>query len=252
MKAGGVYDVKPDPYAPDRLWASFPLLHAIRQIDRSRGRFVGKIFRVKGTPSLLGVARNEIVVTGDPAKHIILRRLDKRTGRQLGPTVQEINSSGTDLVLADGINVVHWIAAAILTFDDQLGNMKFIDFKIPGVDNILGPQGTEMAIGRDGTAWVLVNYSNPSKFAVVRANLRTKKQIGKMIDLGRGSARDIAVDRGIVWVPNMKTGTVTRIDESSGRTLGSPIRVGDIQGEVVAVDGTAYVAGARDLVRISP
>lgn len=50
----------------------------------------------------------------------------------------------------------------------------------------------------------------------------------------------------------MKAGTVTRIDERSGRILGSPIRVGDVQGEIAAFGGKAYVAGARDLVRITP
>ena len=101
-------------------------------------------------------------------------------------------------------------------------------------------------------AWTLVNYINPDKIAVVRSDLSAKRQIGKMIELGTGRARDIAVADGVVWVPNIEEGTVSRIDEHSGRLLGKPIQVGEIEGDVVAKDGRAWITGARELIRITP
>ena len=134
--------------------------------------------------------------------------------------MSEKHSTGTDLDLAaGGIDVTHWVGAAILTYDAQLAHKRFVDFKIPGVDSIFGPQGTETAIGTGDVAWTLVNYVNPNKIAVVRTDLRAKRQIGRMIDLGTGQARDIAVADGVVWVPNVGQGTVSRIDERSGRVM---------------------------------
>jgi DNA-binding beta-propeller fold protein YncE len=73
-----------------------------------------------------------------------------------------------------------------------------------------------------------------------------------MIDLGQGQARDIAVADGVVWVPNVGQGTVSRIDARTGRLIGTPIKVGEIEGDVVAKGGRAWITGARDLIRITP
>ena len=97
----------------------------------------------------------------------------------------------------------------------------------------------------------MVNYVNPDKIAVVRSDLRAKRQIGKMIELGTGRARDIAVADGVVWVPNIQQGSVSRIDERSGRLIGKPIRVGEIEGDLVAKGGRAWITGARELIRIT-
>jgi hypothetical protein len=233
---------------------SVPTRHQILQIDTARATFAGRPLRVAGQPARIGIAEDELVLTlGDPSKTFVLRRFDKATGRPLGPSVSEKHSTGTDLDLAaGGIDVTHWIGAAILTYDDKLQNKRFIDFKIPGVDSILGPQGTETAVGSGDVAWTLVNYVNPNKIAVVRSDLKAKRQIGKMIDLGTGQARDIAVADGVVWVPNVGQGTVSRIDERTGRLIGKPIRIGEIEGDVVAKDGRAWITGARDLIRITP
>jgi hypothetical protein len=194
-----------------------------------------------------------VATLGDPSKTFVLRRFDKATGRPIGPSATEKHSTSTDLDLAaGGINVTHWIGAAILTYDDKLENKRFIDFKIPGVNSILGPQGTETAVGANDVAWTLVNYVNPNKIAVVRTDLKAKRQIGRMIDLGTGQARDITISDGVVWVPNVGQRTVSRIDERTGRLIGKPIRVGEIEGDVVAKAGRAWIAGARDLIRITP
>ena len=252
MKLRGSYAIVPDPSRSGRLWVTLPLHHEIVQVDTARGALVGRPFRVTGTPGLLGVDADQLVVTGDPSKALILRRFDKTTGRRLGKQVVERHSSGTDVDIAGGIIATHWVGAALLTYDDQLGSRQWIDFKIPGVDSILGPQGTETAIGADDVAWTLVNYINPDKIAVVRSDLSAKRQIGKMIELGTGRARDIAVADGVVWVPNIEEGTVSRIDERSGRPIGKPIQVGEIEGDVVAKDGRAWITGARELIRITP
>jgi DNA-binding beta-propeller fold protein YncE len=117
----------------------------------------------------------------------------------------------------------------------------------------LGPQSTETAVGADDVAWTMVNYVDPNKIGVVRVDLKAKRQIGKLIDLGAGQARDIAVADGVVWVPNVGQGTVSRIDERSGRLIGRPIRVGEIEGDLVTTKGgRAWITGARDLIRITP
>ena len=87
----------------------------------------------------------------------------------------------------------------------------------------------------------MVNYVNPDNIAVVRSDLKAKRQIGKMIELGTGRARDIAVAEGVVWVPNIQQGSVSRIDERSGRLIGKPIRVGEIEGDLVAKGGRAWM-----------
>jgi hypothetical protein len=254
MKLRGWYALEPDPFRPGRLWVTIPRRHQILQIDTARAAFAGRPLRVPGQPARLGVAENELVATlGDPSKTFVLRRFDKATGRPLGASATEKHSTSTDLDLAaGGINVTHWIGAAILTYDDKLENKRFIDFKIPHVNSILGPQGTETAVGADDVAWTMVNYVKPNKIGVVRTNLKAKRQIGKLIDLGTGQARDIAVADGVVWVPNVGQGTVSRIDERSGRLIGKPITVGEIEGDLVAKDGGAWITGARDLIRITP
>jgi hypothetical protein len=254
MKLRRWYAMEPDPYRPGRLWVTFPARHRILQIDTARAAFAGRPLRVTGQPARIGVAEHELVLTlGDPSKTFVLRRFDKATGRPLGPSASEKHSTGTDLDLAaGGINVTHWIGAAILTYDAKLEHKRFIDFKIPGVDSILGPQGTETAVGPGDDAWTMVNYVKPNKIAVVRVDLKAKRQIGRMIDLGQGQARDIAVADGVVWVPNVGQGTVSRIDARTGRLIGTPIKVGEIEGDVVAKGGRAWITGARDLIRITP
>jgi hypothetical protein len=246
--------MEPDPFRSGRLWVTIPRRDQIVQIDTARAAFAGRPLHVPDQPARIGVAEDELVLTlGDPSKTFVLRRFDKATGRPLGPSVSEKHSTGTDLDLAaGGINVTHWIGAAILTYDDKLENKRFIDFKIPGVDSILGPQGTETAVGANDVAWTLVNYVNPNKIAVVRTDLKAKRQIGRMIDLGTGQARDITISDGVVWVPNVGQRTVSRIDERTGRLIGKPIRVGELEGDVVAKAGRAWIAGARDLIRITP
>jgi DNA-binding beta-propeller fold protein YncE len=107
-----------------------------------------------------------------------------------------------------------------------------------------------MAINIKNVAWVVLNYND--HVYVVRADLTDNKTIGKMIDLGPGEAFDIAIDAGSVWVPNIKAGTVTRLDEKSARIVGSPIAVGDLSGDVAADEGVVWVAGEDDLIRITP
>jgi hypothetical protein len=39
------------------------------------------------------------------------------------------------------------------------------------------------------------------------------------------------------------------VDKQSGRVVGSPLRVGEISGQIAAADGTVWVAGVHDLIR---
>ena len=45
---------------------------------------------------------------------------------------------------------------------------------------------------------------------------------------------------------------MSRIDERSGRLIGKPIKVGELEGDLVAKGGQAWITGARDLIRITP
>jgi hypothetical protein len=244
--------VKPDPYKANRLWASFPDRHLVLQIDTRRGRIVGPRIHVPGEPTLVAATRDSVVVATEPQKHILLRRFDKTTGRRVSGVVRS-KGTPTDLDSAAGqIAAVSWIQPALLTYDPRLEHGLQIDLKLPQGTSLAGQAGTELAVGADDVAWMLLDDASPDSFAVVRLSLRSHEQIGTMIALGRGLARDIAVDHGSVWVPNFRGGTVVRIDERSGRVVGGPINVGEIGGDVAAIDGEAWVGGARDLIRITP
>jgi streptogramin lyase len=69
-----------------------------------------------------------------------------------------------------------------------------------------------------------------------------------------GNAFAIAVAHGSVWASNYGLGTVTRIDEETGRRVGRPIGVGrDVKG-VAAGEGAVWVANAGEctISRLAP
>jgi hypothetical protein len=251
VKLPGIAYIRTDPYRANRLWASFPDRRLVLQVDTRRGKIVGDPIRVSGEPNLVAATRDAVVVSTDPRKHLLLRRYDKDSGRRLEGSIRQ-KGTPTDLDTSTGVNVVNWIQPAILMLDDRLAHPRWIDFKLPQGNGFFGQMATELAVGAAGTAWLLLNDSQPDSFDVVRASLRTGKQVGQMIRLGKGQARDIAVDRGTVWIPNMKGGTVVRVDERSARVIGAPIPVGELAGDMTAADGVAWVAGAHDLIRITP
>jgi len=252
MSLPGASFLELDAYRPDRLWVTLPERGLVEQVDTRRAKLVGRPIRVPGQPTLVTTLRDSIVVDSDPEKHILLRRYDKATGRQIGASYRS-KGTPTDLGSSTGVSMLNWMSPAILTFDENLQHPTWIDFKFRNVKSLLGPMATEMTVTGDGLTWVLTNDSDPDHFSVVRANLRTHKQIGNAITLGRGLARDLAYDgRGNVWVPNLKAGVVVRVDARTARVVGAPIEVGDLMGAVAAADGRTWVAGAHDLIRITP
>jgi DNA-binding beta-propeller fold protein YncE len=142
----------------------------------------------------------------------------------------------------------------IRSYDDELKQQDpILRLDVPENDSIAsGPIAAEMAITVKNVAWVVLNYHD--HVYVVRGDLTDDKTLGKMIDLGPGAAYDIALDDDSVWVSNVKGGTVTRLDQKTARIVGSPIAVGDLSqtGDVAADDGVVWVAGADDLIRITP
>lgn len=105
-----------------------------------------------------------------------------------------------------------------------------------------------------GVAWVVIagaDVAGKDISKVLRINMRTGKQIGNAIKVGR-SPSNLAIDDGVVWVPAVGDQTVTRIDQKSGRVIGKPLKVGRISGAVAASDGIVWVAGEKDLIRITP
>jgi hypothetical protein len=247
---GGAF-LTPDPYRAGRLWLTVPAGNRVVQVDIQRARLVGRPIRVSREPTLLTPTRDSVVVASRPEKGTLLRSFDKATGRQVGATVRD-KGTPTDLDTAGGVVATNWIQPAVLRLDDRLGEPRWTELKLPPGKGLFGSMANEMAVGRGDVGWVLLNDSTPNTFALVRVDLRTGKQLGRMLPLGAGIARDLAIDRGTVWVANLKAGTVVRVDERSGQVVGKPIRIGAVQGNVAAADGQTWVARVHDLIRITP
>jgi hypothetical protein len=226
-----------------------PQRNTITEIDTNRRRIVGRPLHVPGNPSQVSATEHDIVVGASQRHGIELRAIDRRLRRQSRPTFLA-RGIPSDLVADFYVFVLNASPTRILSLDDQLRAKKVFPLDLPDADDVIsGPIAGEMAI-ESGRAWIVVDYHGSVE--LVRADLEENKLIGKPIALGRGNAFDLALDENWVWVPNIEARTVTRVDKQSGRVVGSPLRVGEISGQIAAADGTVWVAGVHDLIRIQP
>jgi DNA-binding beta-propeller fold protein YncE len=248
----GTTGISLDTYDDGRLWAANPVRGTVTEVDTQRARIVGRPAHVPGGPNWVAARTDDVVVAGEQRRGIILHRIDKKRHLVIGETFRDPHGIPSDMVADFQIFFLTAQPTEIRGYDDQLKQDEpILRLDVPENDVISsGPIAAEMAINIKNVAWVVLNYHD--HVYVVRADLTDNKTIGKMIDLGPGEAIDIAIDAGSVWVPNIKAGTVTRLDEKSARIVGSPIAVGDLSGDLAADEGVVWVAGEDDLIRITP
>jgi hypothetical protein len=245
----GLANVAADRWAENRLWATNPRRGTLTELDTDRQRIVGRPLHVADNPTQVSTTEHDIIVGASQSHGIELRAIDRRLRRQFRPTFRT-RGIPSDLVADFRVFVLNASPTRIVSVDEQLANTQIFHLDLPDADDqIAGPLAAEMAI-ESGKAWIVVDYNGSVE--LVRADLTENKLIGRPIALGKGNALDLALDDNWVWVPNIETGTVTRVDKKSGRVVGSPIRVGEISGQIAADDGTVWVAGVHDLIRIRP
>ncbi len=205
-----------------------------------------------GGPTHVAAREDDVVAAGDQDSGIVLRRIDKATHKVIGKRFRDPKGIPSDMVADFQIFLLNAQPTEIRGYDDELKQQDpVLRLDVPENDVISsGPIAAEMAISTKNVAWVVLNYHD--HVYVVRGDLTDDKTLGKMIDLGPGQALDIAIDAGSVWVPNIKAGTVTRLDEKTARIVGSPIAVGDLSGDVAASEGVVWLAGEDDLIRVKP
>jgi hypothetical protein len=248
----GTAGITLDTWDDGRLWAANPERGTVTEVDTERWKIAGRPARVPNGPTQVAAREDDVVVRGAQDRGIVLRRVDKTTHKLIGETFRS-RGIPSDMVDDFHVFVLNAQPTEIRGYDDELKQDEpVLRLDVPENDSIgSGPIAAEMAISVNNLAWVVLNYHD--HVYVVRAALNDGKTIGKMIDLGPGDALDIAIDdSGTVWVPNVKAGTVSRLDEKSARVIGSPIAVGELSGDVAAIDGIVWLAGTDDLYRITP
>jgi streptogramin lyase len=248
----GTVGISLDTYDDGRLWAANPARGTVTEVDTERHRVVGRPAHVPGGPTWVAARTDDVVVAGEQKRGIVLHRIDKKRRLVIGETFRDRHGIPSDMVADFQIFLLNAQPTEIRGYDDELKQRApILRLDVPENDSIAsGPIAAEMAITVKNVAWVVLNYHE--HVHVVRADLSNNKTVGKMVDLGPGEALDVAIDSGSVWVPNMKAGTVTRLDEKSARIVGSPIAVGDLSGGVAASEGVVWLAGEDDLIRITP
>ena len=248
----GTAGIALDTYDQGRLWAANPVRGTVTEIDTERGRIVGRPAHMPDGPTHVAAREDDVVAGGDLDRGIVLRRIDKSTHKLIGKRFRDPKGIPSDLVADFQIFLLNAQPTEIRSYDDELKPQEpGLRLDVPENDVISsGPIAAEMAISTKNVAWVVLNYHD--HVYVVRGDLTVDKTVGRMIDLGPGQALDIAIDAGSVWVPNIKAGTLTRLDEKTARPVGSPIAVGDLAGDVAASDGVVWLAGEDDLIRVKP
>jgi DNA-binding beta-propeller fold protein YncE len=250
----GTAGISLDTYDDGRLWAANPERGTVTEIDTERHRVVGRPARVPDRPVWVVARTDDVVAAGDQKLGIVLHRIDKTTHQVIGKRFHDPKGIPSDVVADFQVFLLNEQPTEIRGYDDELKQQEpILRLDVPENDVISsGPIAAEMAINVKNVAWVVLNYHD--HVYVVRGDLSNNKTIGKMIDLGPGEAYDVALDDESVWVSNVKAGTVTRLDQKTARVVGAPIAVGDLSetGDVAAFDGVVWVAGADDLIRITP
>jgi DNA-binding beta-propeller fold protein YncE len=250
----GTAGISLDDSDTGRLWAANPARGTVTEVDTERHRVVGRPARVPDRPVWAVARSDDVVAAGDQKLGIVLHRIDKSTHKVIGKRFHDPKGIPSDLVADFQVFLLNAQPTEIRGYDDELKQQdQILRLDVPENDSIAsGPIAAEMAINVKNVAWVVLNYHD--HVYVVRGDTSKNKTIGKMIDLGPGEAYDVALDDDTVWVSNVKAGTLTRLDQKTARIIGSPIAVGDLSvtGDVAALDGVVWVAGADDLIRITP
>ena len=154
---------------------------------------------------------------------------------KLGRVVQTIEVGGSPGAIAFGDDKV-WVAHA-----DGAGVSAVAAKSGRVLRRGLPPQAEplRLAVGQGGL-WV----SSASTGNVRRIDLSSFR-VDSAIPVGRGPA-GLTVARGLVWVANSRSDTVTKADPSIHAVLGDPIEVGGRPGGIDAGNTTVWVASAAE------
>jgi DNA-binding beta-propeller fold protein YncE len=242
----------------DRAWAASAGDRTVVEVDTRRRRLAGQPFAVRRVPLHLAYANGKLVV----ASNTRLGWVDPDTHRDVGKparvfaaiTAVSMSGASVDIVTAHGATAARYGLGSDLNIQDST---QLDTDDIP----------TGLAV--DGnTAWISVSTrgivggdplsSGDEPYGTIeRVNLAAgvkynRRSIGRPIRVGR-EPTGVALHRGVAWIPSHGDGTVTRIDQRSGRLIGKPLKVDRIAfGGVTATDDALWVVGEEDLIRIRP
>lgn len=254
-----------------RLWATVRSNDSLVGLDLLRGQ---RICRLRGAPrpsrrQLDGRRRKpecpevqdkpNFVAIGPTGDVVTLSMRDDGASilavnpKTLKPIGKPRETGGASADLVSSFSEVYGLYAfppTIAPFGSDLKS-KEKNFVIP-TDSI-GVVPPEMAVGEDpNVVWVALTGedANRDEGTVVRVDMNERKIVGEPIPVGV-SPNGIVVSDGTVYVANTESGTVTRIDEKSGKAV-DEIDIGRNFGAIAADGSTVWVAGEKDLVRIRP
>jgi predicted Ser/Thr protein kinase len=248
----------------NRLWVASWRDRRIAEIDTRSFELVGRPFAVERRPSDIAPLADVLVVAeneSDAAEPTLLR-ISKATHRPVGrPT--ELTGYVTDLAAVPGSLTVAASDAPRLSTYATTGLQIM---QTPDTRRLKTDHNPTALVLEGSVAWVAVSTltllddgldlrtGREPHGTVLRVDLNTDPgagEVGQATDVGR-EPQDLAVNRGVLWVPSRADGTITRIDTSVRRRLGKPLSLPELGDSVAAAGGVVWVTGQGDLVRITP
>ncbi len=215
--------------SPDAVWVSSERDGTLTRLDPESGEPIGRPVRVGTGVSGVAVGGRWLWAT-NPRRGQLLR-LDKDGGRVL----ETIALGGAPGPIALGGGRV-WVAdedgAGVTAVNSEGGRVYR-----RGLPPHAAP--LRLATGAGGL-WV----SNASSGEVRRIDLDSL-EVGEPTAVGRGPA-GVTVARGLVWVANSRSDTVSKVDPSIHAVLGDPIEVGGRPGGIDAGSSAVWVASATE------
>jgi streptogramin lyase/predicted Ser/Thr protein kinase len=213
----------------DAIWVTSEADGTLTRLDPESGDRVGRPTRLGAGISGVAVGAGSVWVADPPRGEVL--RVDPDSGR----VRERIEVGGRPGPLAFGGGRL-WVAdedgAGISAVNGRGGRVYRRD---------LPPHTAplRLAVGAGGL-WA----SSASTGAVRRIDL-SSLGVGEPIPVGRGPA-GITVARGLVWVANSRSDTVTRVDPSIHAPLGDPIEVGGRPGGIDSGTGLVWVASSLE------
>ncbi|HEX5929706.1 MAG TPA: serine/threonine-protein kinase [Solirubrobacterales bacterium] len=210
------------------VWVSSERDGTLRRLDPESGEEVGRPLPV---PGVSGVAVGGKWLWATVPRRGELLRIDKGSGRVL----EAIDVGGAPGPIALGGGRV-WVA------DEEGRGVTAVNSEGGRIYRRgLAPHAAplRLAVGAGGL-WV----SSATAGNVRRIDLGNL-EVGEPIAVGRGPA-GVTVARGLVWVANSRSDTVSRVDPSIHAVLRDPIEVGGRPGGIDAGDSAVWVASASE------
>jgi len=228
------------------VWVTNEKDNTVTRIDASTGKVLGSPIRVGRDPTGIAVGQGSVWVTNFSDDTV--SRIDASTGKVLGSPIR-VGSGPYGVAVGQGSV---WVAnfGAPSQGAPRDNTVSWIDASTGKVRGTIAVGGTPIGIAvGQGSVWVTdynsagdpVHAGSGDTVSWIDANTG---QVRGTIRVGSGPL-GVAVGQGSVWVTHL--GGVSRIATSTGKVLGSPIRVGPGGGETVAVgQGSVWVTNPSD------